>query len=127
MLKIDDCYNSNFDSLSYSIKYLGSLLGRKIACLGTMLELGKFSEELHSKIGDVILEEDIDILITVGEYTDLINKRVEALGFNKANSYHFKSNEEAITKIKELKQADDKILIKASQALNFKEIVEKIQ
>ncbi len=123
---IDDCYNSNFDSLSYSIKYLGSLFGRKIACLGTMLELGEFSEELHAKIGDVIVNEDIDILITVGNYTKLINDRAIELGFNFQNSYHCNSNDEAIALINKLKTPDDKILIKASQALNFKEIVQKV-
>lgn len=124
---IDDCYNSNFDSLSYSIKYLGSLFGRKIACLGTMLELGKFSEELHSQIGDIIKNEEIDILITVGEYTNLINERAILLGMPEENCYHCQNNGEAIALINRLKKDDDKILIKASQALNFKEIVEKIQ
>lgn len=123
---IDDCYNSNFDSLSYSIKYLSSLMGRKIACLGTMLELGKFSQELHSKVGKVIASEDIDILITVGEYTNLINETAIKMGMPKENCYHFNTNEEAISKIKSLQKADDKILIKASQALNFKEIVEAL-
>ena len=31
---IDDSYNANFDSMSYAIKYLGSLNGRNIAVLG---------------------------------------------------------------------------------------------
>ncbi len=124
---IDDCYNSNFDSLSYSIKYLGSLMGRKIACLGTMLELGEYSEDLHAKIGDVIAKEDIDILVTVGDYTELINERAISNGIKKENSYHFNNNEDAIKLINKIKESDDKILVKASQALNFKEIVEKIQ
>ncbi len=124
---IDDCYNSNFDALSYSIKYLGNQMGRKIACLGTMLELGKYSKELHSKIGELILKENIDILITVGEYTELINKKAIELGFKQNNSYHFDNNKEAIELINKIKEKDDKILIKASQALNFKEIVENIK
>lgn len=124
---IDDCYNSNFDSLSYSIKYLGSLRGRQIAVLGSMLELGEYSEELHKNIGDLIIEEGIDILITVGDYTKLINERAIELGFNPENSYHYNNNKDAITKINELKTAKDVILVKASLALNFKEIVEAIK
>ena len=46
---IDDSYNANFDSMSYAIKYLGSLSGRSIAVLGTMKELGSYSEDLHKK------------------------------------------------------------------------------
>lgn len=124
---IDDCYNSNFDALSYSIKYLGDLYGRKIAVLGTMLELGEYSEELHLKIGDLIVSEGIDILITIGTFTELINKRSEELGFNQDNSYHLGSNKEAISLINKIKIPNDKILVKASQALNFKEIVENIK
>ena len=32
-----------------------------------MLELGEYSEELHKKVGEEILKNKIDILITVGE------------------------------------------------------------
>ena len=91
-----------------------------------MLELGKYSEKLHSDIGSLIVEEDIDILITVGEYTNLINEKALALGFNKDNSYHFTNNNDAINLINKLKQKDDNILIKASMRLNFKEIVDQI-
>ncbi len=124
---IDDCYNSNFDSLSYSIKYLGSLGGRKIACLGSMLELGEFSHDLHAKVGDLIVKEKIDYLVTVGKDAELINKRTQELGFDDNHLKHFESNKEASDYINKIKQKDDKILVKASQALNFKEIVENIK
>lgn len=50
IIVIDDSYNANFDSMSYAIKYLGSLNGRNIAVLGTMRELGDYTEELHKKL-----------------------------------------------------------------------------
>ena len=123
---IDDCYNANFDSLKYAIKYLGSIPTRRIAVIGTMLELGDYSEELHTNIGDIIVDENIDILITVGEYTNLINEKAESLGMTKDNSFHYDNNEDAIKKLKEILKKDDTVLIKASYSMNFKEIVDSL-
>ena len=123
---IDDCYNANFDSVKYAIKYLGSISSRRIAVIGTMLELGDYSKELHEALGNVVCDENIDILITVGDYTGLINKKAEELGLKKDNSYHYKTNKEAIDKIKEILKKDDTILIKASYSMNFKEIVDAL-
>ena len=124
---IDDSYNANYDSMRYAIKYLGSLTGRNIAVLGTMRELGDYTESLHKKIGKVVSDEDINILITVGEDSDYINEGAIEEGFNKDNSYHFTNNTDAINFINEIKCKDDNILVKASNSLNFKEIVEKIK
>ena len=123
---IDDCYNANFDSLKYAIKYLGSIPTRRIAVIGTMLELGDYSEELHSNVGNIIVDENIDILITVGEYTNFINEKAESLGMSKDNSYHYDNNEDAIKKLKEILTKEDTVLIKASYSMNFKEIVDSL-
>lgn len=124
---IDDSYNANFDSMSYAIKYIGSLTGRNIAVLGTMRELGDYTEDLHKKIGNLVEKEKIDILVTVGEDSDFINEGAIDAGFNKDNSYHFTNNLDAINFINSIKSDNDNILVKASNSLNFKEIVEKIK
>ena len=124
---IDDSYNANYDSMSYAIKYLSNLDGRLIAVLGTMKELGDFSEELHRNLGKLIVDEEIDILITVGDYAKYINDEAIKRGFDASNSYHFQNNEDAINLLKKIMVKDDKILIKASNSLNFKEIVDAIK
>ena len=123
---IDDSYNANFDSMSYAIKYLGSLTGRNIAVLGTMRELGEYSKDLHEKLGKVVEKEKIDILITTGEDTNYLNEGAIDAGFPKENSYHFNNNKDVISFINTIKTKDDNILVKASNSLNFKEIVENI-
>ena len=123
---IDDTYNANYDSMQYAIKYLGSLSGRKIAVLGDMKELGDYSINLHKDIGKIIYTENIDVLITVGNDSKYINESSIKLGFNKSNSYHFENNEEAIKLINKIKNKKDNILVKASNSMNFKEIIEKI-
>ncbi len=123
---IDDSYNANFDSISYALKYLANFPGRRIAVLGTMLELGDYSKTLHLNLGDVVYNEDVDVLITVGDYTNLINERAISLGFKKEASFHFATNEEAIALINKIKTSNDIILVKASCSMHFKDIVEKI-
>ncbi len=123
---INDVYNANYDAVKYAIKHLTDFKGRTIACLGTMKELGEYSKDLHSKIGESIVENNIDILVTVGEDTNFINEEAIKLGFNQNNSYHFNLNEEASILINEIKTEGDTILIKASASCKFKEIIEKI-
>ena len=115
-----------FRSMRYAIKYLSSLDGRNIAVLGTMKELGEFSEKFHRDIGGIVKNEDIDILITVGDDAAFINESAVANEVNKENSYNFKTNVEAVDLINSLKQDNDNYLVKASNSLNFKEIVERI-
>lgn len=123
---IDDTYNANYDSMQYAIKYLGSLNNRKIAILGDMKELGDYSIKFHKKLGKLIYDQKIDILITVGDDSKYINEEAIELGFNKDNSYHFNKNEQAIKLINKIKKENDNILVKASNSMNFKEIVNNI-
>ena len=123
---IDDSYNANYDAVSSALKYLSEQKGRLIACLGTMRELGDYSKELHSKLGHDIVNDKIDYLITVGEYSEYINNTAIELGFDPKKSFHYDNNSEAINKINEIKKDGDFILVKASYLLHFNEIVEKI-
>ena len=120
---INDCYNANFDSMKSSIEYLRNCAGkRKIAVLGDMLELGDFSKELHEKVGMEVAKNNIDILITVGKESKNIARVAKENGTKEI--YEFENNADAINKIKEIMQNDDVILVKASNSMKFKEIVE---
>ena len=119
---INDCYNANYDSMKAAIEYLAKTNAeRKIAILGDMLELGSFSEQLHKKVGEEIQKNKIDILITVGEMGKIISDTAKEKG---TKVYQCKNNEEAINIAKEIMQKDDIILIKASNGMKFKQIVE---
>lgn len=124
---IDDTYNASYDSVFYALEVLNSFKDRKIAILGDILELGEFSEEIHLKIGKLIAENNIDILVTVGSNASFINSAAIRNGFEKQNSYHFKSNNEVIKFINNIKEPNDTILVKASNGMHFIEIVEGIK
>jgi len=122
---INDSYNANYDSMKAALEYLGNLKDkRKIAVLGDMLELGEYSKELHEKVGKEVVNNKIDILITVGQ--EAVNIAKEAEGkINKIIVCN--SNQQAIEKINEIKKENDCILLKASNGMHFGEILEGIQ
>lgn len=124
---INDCYNASYDSMKAAIEYLSAQTGnRKIAILGDMLELGKFSKELHEKVGKVVAENKIDKLITVGEQAKNIANIALKFGMEKSDVLVCEKNEEAIEFVKSIVEDNDIYLIKASNGMNFKQIFEGI-
>lgn len=124
---INDTYNASYDSVYYALEVLKAFNGRKIAVLGDIKELGDYSEEIHRNIGHLIIKNKIDILITIGEFSKYINEEAIKLGFKSDNSYNFENKNSAIDLINKIKEKDDNYLIKASNSMKFKEIVEKIK
>lgn len=124
---INDCYNANYDSMKAVLDFLGTNKNnRKIAVLGDMLELGEFSVELHKKVGMEVSKNKIDILITVGKSSKNISSSAKDCGMDKNNIFEFSNNKEAINKIKAIMEENDIILVKASNGMKFKEIVDGI-
>ena len=122
---INDYYNANYDSMKAVLEYLGKLKKkRKIAVLGDMLELGDYSKELHEKVGEEVVKNKIDILITVGEEAKRIAKKAER---KIEKIIVCNTNEEAIENINKIKQENDAILLKASNGMQFGEILEGIR
>lgn len=125
---INDCYNANYDSMKAAIEYLSKTAkSKRIAVLGDMLELGEYSEKLHRQVGEEIVKNHIDILVTVGTEAKYIAKEAHNKGMKSKDIYTFKSNEEAINRLKEFMQNGNvNILIKASNGMHFQEIFDAI-
>lgn len=126
---IDDTYNANIDSMLSAINILGKVKNkRKIALLADMLELGEYSEKLHRQVGKSIVENKIDILITVGPLSNKYIKE-EAIKNNFAtkNIYSFNSYNETYNFLDKLLTSKDIILLKGSNSMNIVKIVEKIK
>lgn len=122
---IDDTYNANYDSMKSSVELLGKVRDkRRIAILGDMLELGDYTNEFHTNMGDVVASNDIDILITIGEYSKLIGKRAIELGMNSNNIYSFDNEEQAHEFLDEFLGTNDIVLLKASHGLHLIGIVD---
>ena len=123
---IDDTYNASYDSVYYSLSILNNYPYKKIAILGDILELGEYGPEIHQNIGKLIVEDHIDLLLTVGPLAKYINEEAINNGFDKKNSFHFENNQETIEYLNNLNKTNSIILIKASHGMNFLEIVEAL-
>ena len=121
---VDFAYNRYKTKKAITIEsdYIKNIEGkRKIAVLGDMLELGEYSKELHEKVGLEVAKNKIDILITVGKEAENIARVAKNNGIE--HVYTFDNNKDATEKLKKIIAVDDVALIKASNSMNFKEIV----
>jgi UDP-N-acetylmuramoyl-tripeptide--D-alanyl-D-alanine ligase len=119
---VDDSYNSNPLSLSAMFYSASFVDGKKLFALGDMLELGKYSEEEHFKVGEsakkYISPKDSFFLL-YGNYAKFMEEGLKNCGFS---AEAFKSKIELIQKLKEIYKDFDFIFFKASRGLKFDEI-----
>ena len=119
---INDTYNASYDSTIYAIDLIDkSNYKRKILLLADILELGKFSKEIHNKIGNYIINKNIDYVILVGNEVKYIKDILEKNNFN--NIYLFNKEEDTYDFLDKFLQKEDIILIKGSHAMNLINIV----
>lgn len=119
---IDDCYNANPVSMKASIDLLATANGRKIACLGDMLELGMNENELHYEIGNYLLEKKIDTVFLCGRLAKNIENAILAQDDN-VDVYWFEDKDDLTKSLKFYLRAEDTVLIKASHSMGFVNIV----
>lgn len=125
---INDSYNASYDSIKAALEYLNTIDGnRKIAVLGDVLEAGEFSEKIHLDIGKEVAKNKINILITEGKYAKYIANQAITDGIDKKDVYEFKTNNDIALFLKEKLKYGDIVLLKASNRLNFTEILNKLK
>lgn len=113
---IDDTYNSSPDALSEAFTALDAITvtGRKIAVLGDMMELGKFSPDEHRKAGERA-QKSCNVLITVGP-------RAKLMG----DGEHFDSAEQAGEYVKGIVAPGDVVLVKGSQSIRLERVTKAL-
>lgn len=124
---IDDTYNSSPVAVERSLSTLKEMKGfnRKVAVLGDMLELGRFSVAEHERVG-VQAEECADILITVGVRARGIAESALEAGMSEKNILQYEESALAGAELQNLLQPGDIVLIKGSQSMRMERIVEEI-
>src|SRR5207342_2186560 len=70
VLLIDESYNANPTSMGAALALLGQApmrgLGRRIAVLGDMLELGSEGAGLHAALSDAVIDNAVDLVYCAG-------------------------------------------------------------
>jgi UDP-N-acetylmuramoyl-tripeptide--D-alanyl-D-alanine ligase len=124
---IDDTYNANPDSVTAALRTLAAMpaVGRRIAVLGRMGELGVEAERGHRQVGETAAREQIDGVIGVGEEAQWITDAAWRGGVEKV--VRVDSTEEATKILRELAKPGDVVLIKGSRSARMERIVEGLQ
>ena len=124
MILLDDCYNANTISMKAALDVLNMAIGRKVAILGDMGELGDNWAELHRTVGSYAAELGIDVVCAIGELAAEI-----AAGAKSPCTavWHFASKEEFLAQAGDILLEGDNVLIKASHGMEFPEIVDALK
>ena len=120
---VDDCYNANPVSMKASLKVLGDALGRKVAILGDMGELGENEQQLHEEVGVAAGQQGIQLLICVGALSEGMARAAKETN-PQMEVIHKQTLEEAIDSLQQCLKQGDTILVKASHFMHFEKIVE---
>lgn len=81
-LLINDSYSGQPEAVKFAVRALGRLkiMGKKIAVIGKMAELGAYSTQAHIEVGKELREALIDVVFGVGEETkDMLNELPESV------------------------------------------------
>jgi UDP-N-acetylmuramyl pentapeptide synthase len=118
---LDDSYNANPDSMFAALRTLraSTVAGRRVAVLGFMGELGEHEEPEHLRLGERVVEQGIDILVTVGDRAARINERAGALAVNR----NFPTHEEAAAFLRETLAPGDLVLVKGSRSARMELVI----
>ncbi len=124
---IDDAYNASPIAMRFALETLYDLPGaRKIAVLGDMLELGKYSAEAHDRVGKFVVKT-ADVLFAIGPRAKTIADAARTAGMKKGNIFIFDSAETAKMPIRDFIKKDDVVLVKGSHSMRLEKIVDEIR
>lgn len=124
---LDDTYNASPASMDAALETLYALPAeRKIAVLGDMLELGKFTEEAHRAAGKKAASA-CGMLITVGERMRFAADEAKAHGFiENKNLFSFDTAEDAGRFMAGEVKEKDLVVVKGSQGMRMEYVVKDI-
>ncbi|HET9440233.1 MAG TPA: cyanophycin synthetase, partial [Longimicrobiales bacterium] len=119
---IVDCYNSNPASLSSAIDLLSSMphAGRRVAVVGSMLELGPSSGEIHERAAQEILVSKADVIVATGAFAGAFERMAQPV------SERVIVEEDPITAYEQLRtrlRGDELILLKGSRGVALERLL----
>ncbi len=120
---IEDCYNASPDSMKSALEVISSVEcdGKRIAVLGDMLELGSLSSDMHTDVGKLAAESNIDMLLCYGELSENIIKGAKQNGL--FDALHFSDKDKLADYIRKSVKKGDAIIFKASRGMRLEEVI----
>jgi UDP-N-acetylmuramoyl-tripeptide--D-alanyl-D-alanine ligase len=126
ILILNDCYNSNPDAARAMLDVLRDTQAkRRIAVLGEMLELGRWSGALHRGVGTYVAAQGIDVLVGIrGAASNLVDAAKEA-GQAANAAFFFDDPADAGIELRKIARAGDVILFKGSRGTHVEKALER--
>lgn len=117
-----DCYNANPQSVRAALELLRSHgnEARRIAVLGTMLELGERSDSLHDRVLDDALESELDLVVATGAFAAAAARRGLR---DRADVIAAVEPRAAYTSLRDRLRGDEVVLLKASRGVALESLV----
>lgn len=120
---IDDCYNANPMSMKASLEVLQDGLGRRVAILGDMGELGEDEVQMHRSVGEYAGGLNLDLCICAGPLSTHIAEGIHA----NVETVILPDLSTLLTQLPALVRKGDTILVKASHFMHFEKIVTQLE
>jgi UDP-N-acetylmuramoyl-tripeptide--D-alanyl-D-alanine ligase len=116
----NDTYNANPDSTIAALQTLAAaqVMGKKIAVLADMLELGESASEEHVRVGREVARLGIEYLLTFGQLAKHIHNTAKG-----SFVVHYDQKNILAEYLAELVTPGDAVLVKGSRGMNMEDVV----
>ena len=124
---LNDSYKSNPSSVLAALDtlYFMENYNQKIVVLGDMQGLGNDEVKMHEEIGSELDPKQVDYLFTIGPISRNIAKTAR-LNLGDDNVFSYDNKSDLMENIKKIIKPNALILIKASRAFEFEELVHQL-
>ncbi len=127
---IVDCYNANPQSVRASLDLLTGQFeaAQRVAVLGTMLELGDASQQLHRDVLREVLERDIDLVVATGGFAEAaeavaVGESAASEGDRAPRVISADTWQDAYPELRARLKGDEVVLLKASRGIALEGIL----
>ncbi len=127
---IDDSYNANPESMIAALRTLGEqpCAGRRIAVLGAMAELGEIREREHRRVGQVVAEAGIDVVLTLGREAAWIGEEAGMVSGGRGMVHRsFDSRSACAEHLRQVASKGDCVLFKGSRAARVEQVLQQFE
>jgi len=125
---LDDSESATAITMIEAIEILGRIpnFKRKIAVLGDVIGIGKYTIEAHESIGERVAK-NTDLLFTFGPRAKFIAQGAQEKGLNIEKIFQFDKIEDGKLKLQEEIKEGDLILVDGSKEMEMIKVVEEIK
>jgi UDP-N-acetylmuramoyl-tripeptide--D-alanyl-D-alanine ligase len=126
---IVDCYNANPSSMSSAARYLADVTpdaAGRVAVVGDMGELGRYSDKLHVKLGEELVKKaDVQKIVAVGKFAELVKEGAVKAGLPAKKIFTADSADAAIGVCGTVLKKGETVLLKGSRSVGLEKVFER--